>query len=286
MKFAALIFFTDETIGVTTLAQELEQRGFESMWLPEHTHIPTSRESPYSQGDLPRQYVRVLDPFVSLTAAAAVTTTLGIGTAVCLLAQHDPIVLAKTVATLDLISNGRMQFGMGLGWNVEEMRNHGVDPKMRRSIAREKILAMQGLWSQDEFGYQGKYVNFEPSWSWPNPVQPHMPVHMGGAGGPLGFKHLAEYADGWLPDMSMLRPEKVRAKLGEIADACEAIGRDPKTVQISVTAAAAEPDKLQLYADLGADRCIFVLPSAGKDEVFTELDRVQQAIEGAGYTLG
>jgi probable F420-dependent oxidoreductase len=286
MKFGALMFFTDETIAVDTLARELEDRGFDSLWVPEHTHIPTSRATPYPRGEMPREYMRVLDPYVALTTAAAATSRLTLATGVCLLAQHDPITLAKTVATLDFISHGRVLLGVGLGWNIEEMRDHGVDPSVRRSIVREKVLAMQGLWTYDEFGFEGKHVQFEPSWSWPKPVQrPRLPVHMGGAGGPLGFKHLAEYADGWLPDMSALTPEQVERSLVEIREACESIGRDPGTVQISMIAATPQATMIEQYAALGADRCVFLLPSAGADEARRALDQFGAAVEQAALTL-
>jgi probable F420-dependent oxidoreductase len=286
VKFGTLIFFTDETIAVDTLARELEDRGFESLWVPEHTHIPASRATPYPGGEIPREYVRVLDPYVALTAAAAATSQLRLATGVCLLAQHDPITLAKTVATLDFISRGRVMLGVGLGWNIEEMRNHGVDPGVRRSIVREKVLAMQGLWTHDEFGFEGKYVQFEPSWSWPKPVQrPRLPVHMGGAGGPLGFRHLAEYADGWLPDMTVLTPQRVERKLAEIRQACESIGRDPATVQVSMIAAQPQAAMIEQYAGLGADRCVFLLPSVGADEARRALDQFGEAIERAAFAL-
>jgi probable F420-dependent oxidoreductase len=285
MKFGVLTFFTDETIGVDTLARELENRGYESVWVPEHTHIPTSRTTPYPGGEIPREYLRVLDPYVALTVAAAATTRLTLATGVCLLAQHDPITLAKTVATLDFISQGRVLLGVGLGWNIEEMRNHGVDPGVRRSIVREKVLAMQGLWAHDEFGFEGKYVNFEPSWSWPKPVQrPRLPVHMGGAGGPLGFAHLAEYADGWLPDMTVLTPEQLKNKLVEIREACESIGRDPGAVQITAIAATPQARMIEQYVQLGVDRCVFLLPSVGADEARKALDRFDMAVGQAHMT--
>jgi probable F420-dependent oxidoreductase len=285
MKFGVLTFFTDETIGVDTLARELENRGYESVWVPEHTHIPTIRTTPYPGGEIPREYLRVLDPYVALTVAAAATTKLTLATGVCLLAQHDPITLAKTVATLDFISQGRVLLGVGLGWNIEEMRNHGVDPGVRRSIVREKVLAMQGLWAHDEFGFEGKYVNFEPSWSWPKPVQrPRLPVHMGGAGGPLGFAHLAEYADGWLPDMTVLTPEQLENKLVEIREACESIGRDPGAVQITAIAATPQARMIEQYVRLGVDRCVFLLPSVGADEAREALDRFDTAVGQADMT--
>jgi alkanesulfonate monooxygenase SsuD/methylene tetrahydromethanopterin reductase-like flavin-dependent oxidoreductase (luciferase family) len=165
------------------------------------------------------------------------------------------------------------------------MRNHGVDPSVRRSIVREKVLAMQGLWAHDEFGFKGKHVNFEPSWSWPKPVQrPRLPVHMGGAGGPMGFAHLAEYADGWLPDMSVLTPEQVGHKLVEVREACESVGRNPSAIQISAIAAMPQAKIIEQYAGLGVDRCVFLLPSVGADEAQKWLDRFGAAVEKADLT--
>ncbi len=195
------MFPTDYTIGPVQLATEAERRGFASLWFPEHTHIPVGRRTPWpGGGDLPQEYSHTLDPFVALGAAAAVTERLHLGTGICLVAQHDPIVLAKEVATLDLISGGRFLFGIGVGWNEDEMEHHGVDPSRRRAVVREKVLAMKALWTQDEASFDGEFVKFEPSWSWPKPVQqPHPPILMGGAGGPVTYRHIIEYCDGWMP---------------------------------------------------------------------------------------
>jgi probable F420-dependent oxidoreductase len=284
MQFGVHIFPTDESVKVDILSKELEDRGFESLWLPEHTHIPTSRQTPWSKGDaLPREYLRLLDPFVALTVAATCTRRLKLGTGVCLLAQHDPIVLAKTVATLDHVSSGRFLFGIGLGWNIEEMRDHGVDPKLRRSIVREKALAMQGLWSHDEFGFDGDHVRFAPSWSWPKPVQrPYPPVLLGGAGGPLGFRHIAEFGAGWMPDLTVQPMEVVVAKLAELAAACEAVGRNPSTIEVTMVGIRPDPAELERVAALGVSRAIFLLPSAPTDTVFAALDRIQDAVVDLG----
>jgi probable F420-dependent oxidoreductase len=284
MRFGVHIFPTDESVEVDVLSKEVEDRGFESLWFPEHTHIPTSRRTPWSKGDaLPREYLRLLDPFVALTVAATCTQRLKLGSGVCLLAQHDPIVLAKTVATLDQVSAGRFLFGIGLGWNIEEMSDHGVDPKLRRSIVREKVLAMQGLWSQDEFGFEGDYVRFAPSWSWPKPVQrPHPPVLVGGAGGPLGFRHIAEFAAGWMPDLTVQPMEMVVAKIAKLAAACEAVGRDPSTVEVTMVGIQPDPAELERVAALGVSRAIFLLPSAPTDTVFAALDGIQGAVADLG----
>ena len=282
MKFGVHIFATDETVGVAELATEVEARGFESLWLPEHTHIPTSRESEWYRGqDLPPEYSRTLDPFVALTLAAAATSRLRVGTGVCLLAQHDPIVTAKAVATLDLVSAGRFLFGVGLGWNTEEMRDHGVDPATRRSRVRETALAMQGLWTQEKFGYQGRFVSFEESWLWPKPVQqPWPPLIVGGRGGARAFRDIAEYADGWMPDINMLKTSALPGLIDELGDACGGRGRDP--VPVTAVGARPDPDRLEYLATLALDRVIFVLPSAPAAAVFSALDDISAALAAAG----
>lgn len=202
MKYGVTMFPTDRSIGIVELAHAVEERGFHSLWVPEHTHIPTSRVTPPPTGDevLPEWYLRCLDPFVALSAAAAATQHLRLGTGICLVAQRDPIVTAKAVASLDLISGGRFSFGIGFGWNVDEMEDHGVPYKERRAIAREHVLAMQQLWANDEASFAGEQVQFSTSWSWPKPVQrPWPPVLLGGAAGPKLFAHIAEYGDGWIP---------------------------------------------------------------------------------------
>jgi probable F420-dependent oxidoreductase len=282
MKVGVHVFATDESAGITAVAAEAETRGFESLWLPEHTHIPTSRQSEWYRGrELPREYSRTLDPFVALTAAAAATSTLRIGTGVCLVAQHDPIVTAKAIATLDLVSQGRFLFGVGLGWNLEEMRDHGVDPATRRSRAREVVLAMQGLWSQERFAYHGDFVSFEDSWLWPKPVQrPWPPLYVGGRGGARGFRDIAEYGDGWMPDLNMLRPAALPGLIEELGDACRARDRDP--VPVTAVGATPDPQRLEFLGSLGLERLIFPLPSAPEPVVFRALDDIGQALDAVG----
>ena len=182
MKIGATIFATDYCIALTELAPALEERGFESLFVPEHTHIPTSRRSPWQGGaELPREYSHTLDPFVALSAAAAVTSTLRLGTGICLVTERDPIVTAKAVASLDLVSGGRFDFGIGAGWNAEEMEHHGTRFETRFRVMEDRVKAMQAIWAQDEASYEGEFTSFEPSWSWPKPVQkPHPPILLGG----------------------------------------------------------------------------------------------------------
>ena len=200
MDLGAMMFATDYSMRPDELARALEERGFESMWVPEHTHIPASRISPWPGGpDLPQMYWHTYDPFVALTAAAAVTTNLKLGTGICLMIERDPITTAKEVASLDLISNGRFIFGIGGGWNAEEMEDHGTNFKRRWRILRENILAMKAIWTEDEPEFHGRYVNFDKMWAWPKPAQrPHPPILMGGDG-PTTFDRVLEYCDGWMP---------------------------------------------------------------------------------------
>ncbi|HEX3929687.1 MAG TPA: LLM class F420-dependent oxidoreductase [Nocardioides sp.] len=285
MKAGVHIFLTDETTDVRELATDVEARGFESLWLPEHTHIPTSRESEWYRGrELPREYARTLDPFVALTAAALSTTSLKVATGICLVAQHDPILTAKAVSTLDLLSGGRFVFGVGLGWNLEEMRDHGVDPATRRSHVKETVQAMQGLWTEERFGYDGRFVSFSESWLWPKPVQrPWPPIVVGGRGSPRAFRDIAEYADGWMPDINMFRPEKFPPLLDELAEACREHGRDP--VPVSAMGGAADPQRIEELAQLGLERIVFLLPSGTSDAVARALDEIATALAAAGHEL-
>lgn len=271
MHVGALIFPTDRSIRPDDLARELESRGYESMWVTEHTHIPVSRRSPWPGGpDLPEQYLRTLDPFVALASAAAVTETLRLGTGISLVAQHHPITLAKTVASVDLLSHGRMVLGIGVGWNEEEMADHGVDPARRRGVVREHVLAMKELWTKDEAGFDGEFVSFEPTWSWPKPVtDPHPPVLMGGAGGPITFRHIVEYCDGWMP-IHGRRP--IDDKLDGLRRAADEAGRDLATIELGVFGCPAEPEVIEHYAELGFSRVVLGLPSSGVDDAQRALD--------------
>ena len=271
MDFGALVFPTDLSIRPDRLAIELEARGFESLWVTEHTHIPVSRRTPWPGGpNLPEEYRRTLDPYVALTAAAMVTQRLRLGTGISLVAQHDPIVLAKTVASLDLLSGGRVLFGIGVGWNEEEMEDHGVDPKRRRSVAREKVLAMRELWTKEEASFDGEFVRFPPSWSWPKPVSsPHPPIIMGGAGGPITFRHVVEYCDGWMPIHGR---RSIADKLDGLRRAAEEAGRDLKTIELGVFGCPPDAKVIEDYAELGFSRCALTVPPTGEDDALRALD--------------
>lgn len=271
MNFGALVFLTDLSIRPDRLATELEARGFESLWVTEHTHIPISRRTPWPGGpNLPEEYRRTLDPYVGLMAAGMVTQRLRLGTGISLVAQHDPLVLAKTVATLDVLSSGRFMFGIGVGWNEEEMRDHGVDPKRRRSVAREKVLAMRELWTKEEASFDGEFVRFPPTWSWPKPVtSPHPPIIMGGAGGPITFRHIVEFCDGWMPIHGR---RSIVDKLHGLRTAAEEGGRDMKTIELGVFGCPADAKVIEDYAAMGFSRCALTVPPTGEDNALRALD--------------
>ena len=281
MKIGVVIFPTDKSIQPIELAQEVEARGFESLWFPEHSHIPTSRETPWggrkNAPPLPEPYWRSHDQFVALAAAAAVTKKLRLCTGITLVAQRDPIWLAKEVASLDMISGGRFELGIGYGWNVEEMRNHGLVYKQRREILRENILLMKELWMKDEASFEGQHIHFEKSWAWPKPLQrPHPPIVLGGAIGPSTARHVAEFCDGWMPITGRYSIEE---GLAMIASACRDVGRDPASVSLgmfhlgSVTA-----DEIAHDRDRGAARCILPRPAKGREDVLPVLDELAKLL--------
>ena len=270
-------FVTDQSIEPVQLAREVEARGFHSLYIPEHTHIPTSRQTPLPTGDatLPEEYKRTVDPFVALAAAAAVTSRIKLGTGVCLVAQRDPIVTAKAVATLDRIANGRFVFGIGFGWNREEMESHGVEFHSRRARVREHVLAMQQLWSNDQAGFDGEFVGFEDSWSWPKPLQqPRPPILIGGAAGPKLFAHIAEYADGWIP----IGGAGVREAMHDLRHAMEQAGRDPATLQVVPFGSIPDRGKLEYYASIGVKEVVLRIPSGAADVVLPLLDQHAQLL--------
>lgn len=277
MEIGVLMFPTDEAISPADLARAVEERGFESLWVPEHTHIPASRKSPWPGGpELPRMYLRTYDPFVALSMAAAVTTTLKIGTGVCLVVERDPIVTAKSVASLDRLSNGRFLFGIGGGWNLEEMENHDTDPSTRFALLRERVEAMKEIWTKEEATYHGEFVNFDAIWAWPKPKQtPHPPILMGGDG-PRTLDRIVRYADEWLPIPGRgALPFSDRIK--ELQDKAAAAGRGP--IPVGVFAAPADAAKLTAYAEMGVNRCLLSLPTATADIVLPLLDQYRELME-------
>jgi probable F420-dependent oxidoreductase len=271
VKIGVTIHATDLCMSPVDLASEAEARGFHSLYIPEHTHIPTSRKTPPPTGEaeLAEEYRRTLDPYVTLAAAAARTQTIRLGTGIGLVAQHDPITFAKEIATLDLVSAGRLVLGIGFGWNREEMENHGIDVKRRRQRVRETMLAMQALWSQEVAAYRGEFVRFEPSWSWPKPIQQPRPrVLIGGGAGPVLFAHIAEYADGWMP----IGGAGIREALPDLRRALEAVGRDPDGLHIVPMGVFPDAKKLAFYGEVGVTEVVLRLPSAPRDEVMPVLD--------------
>jgi probable F420-dependent oxidoreductase len=271
VRLGITMFMTDQSIGPVDLARAVEERGFSSLYLPEHTHIPVSRRTAAPTGDeqLADEYRRTLDPFVALAAAAASTETIELGTGICVLAQHEPIVTAKTIATLDRLSAGRFVLGIGFGWNVEEMEDHGIDVRRRRELVREHLLAMRRLWADEVASFDGEFVRFEPSWSWPKPLQrPGPPVLIGGAAGPKLFSAVADYADGWIP----IGGAGVRAALPDLHRAAEAAGRDPSALRIVPFGVLPDPGKLDYYASLGIDQVVLRIPTGPADAVLPVLD--------------
>jgi probable F420-dependent oxidoreductase len=280
MDFGVAIFLTDETVAPDVVARMAEERGFESLFLPEHTHIPVSRRTPYpGGGELPREYSRTLDPFVALTGAAMATERLRLGTGICLIVQRDPIATAKAVASLDHLSGGRFLFGVGAGWKEEEMENHGTDPRRRFGLMRERVEAMKAIWTQEEVGYQGRYVRFEPLWSWPKPVQdPHPPVLVAGRGRRVLDRVLA-FGDAWYPNRGR-GDDRMLARIEELQRrGREEAGREavPVTLQLAPT----EPHEIERYARAGVTRCVWYLPSAGRGKVERALDRYAAAMAAA-----
>lgn len=290
MDLGVTIFLTDQSIGPVELAQEVEARGFTSLWLPEHTHIPVTPAPTHpAGGPLPERYKRSLDPLVALAAAASATTALRLGTGVLLAAQREPIVTAKALATLDHVSGGRLAVGVGYGWNRGEMADHGVDPRERRAIVREHVLAMQALWHDEEGGFEGERVRIPPSWSWPKPAQrdragrPHVPVLLGGGAGPRLFAQVAEYADGWMP----IGGSGLRAALPRLRAALEGAGRDPGQVEVVPFATLPDHGKLDHYERLGVTETVFDLPSGPRDEVLPVIDRYAALVaERRGWSAG
>lgn len=276
MRYGLTIFLTDQTIDAVTLARAAEDRGFCSLWVPEHTHIPVSRRTPAPTGEpLAEEYRRSLDPFVALSAAAAVTTRLTVGTGISLVAQREPIVTAKAAATLDWQSNGRFRLGIGYGWNVDEMEDHGVEPAGRRARAREHVLAMRALWENDVASFHGDHVHFPDTWSWPKPKQRPLPVLIGGAAGPGLFDHVAEFAQGWIP----IGGAGLTEAIPRLHETVSAAGRDPSALEIIPFGSLPDHGKLDHFQQIGVTECVFRLPAADEPEVMKVLDRYAGLIE-------
>lgn len=281
MRIGLTMFPTDRGIQPTELAREAEARGFDAIWFPEHSHIPCSRRTPWGGIEgappLPEEYWRTHDQFIALTAAAAVTTKLRLGTGITLVAQRDPIWLAKEVASLDVISGGRFLFGVGFGWNHEEMTAHGVDISHRRAVVREKVLACKALWTQEEAEFHGEYVNIEPSWAWPKPVQfPHPPIILGASPKDLHFRHIVEYADAWMPIEGRWPIDEAWVTLQHVA---EAAGRDPASLSLGVFGAKPDAAHIAELSEIGATDCALLLPPLDRDKALAKMDSYAPLVE-------
>ncbi len=283
MDCGAAMFFTDYSMGAADLAQALEVRGFESVWAPEHSHIPTSRRSPYQAGgELPKQYYDVMDPFVSLSAAAAVTKTIKLGTGVCLVIQRDTIQTAKLVASLDQVSGGRFLFGIGGGWNAEEMEDHGTEFKSRFKKMREQIEAMKEIWTKDAAEYHGELIEFGPMAAWPKPVhKPHPPVIVGGAF-PHSARRALRYGDGWIPNASRQQYADVTDFLPHFKQMAAEMGRDLAQVPVTIWGATEDYDRLRRYQDQGISRVVVSLPPENATKTLPALDRWAELIGRIG----
>jgi probable F420-dependent oxidoreductase len=275
MEIGIAMFPTDYAIEPAELGRLVEERGFDSLWFPEHTHIPSSRRTPYpGGGELPKEYSHTHDPFVALATVASATERLRIGTGICLVIQRDPIVTAKEVASLDSLSGGRFLFGVGAGWNEDEMENHGTDPRTRFVVMRERVEAMKAIWTEDEAEYHGKYVSFDPIWSWPKPEQkPHPPVLVGGSGEKV-LDRVIRFGDGWLPQPP--REKDIVGRMTELRRRAEEAGR-PRPIIIPFHSKS-QPEFVEQMREAGADGCVFWIPPEGRDETEARLDRIAERL--------
>ncbi|MFI4988397.1 MAG: LLM class F420-dependent oxidoreductase [Alphaproteobacteria bacterium] len=272
MRVGVYYFPSDYGIDIRELAAALEARGFESLFLPEHTHIPLSRRTPFSGGgELPKRYAHSHDPFVALSFAAAATRKLILGTGICLVAQRDAIVTAKCVSSLDQFSGGRFVFGIGGGWNVDEMENHGARYESRFKLLRERVLAMTALWTEEEAAFHGEMVSFDPVWQWPKPAQrPHPPIILGGESDHT-LKRVVEFCDGWFPRASA--SFKGGEAVARLHRAAELVGRDPAALSITVFRAPADQAVLADYRAAGIKRALLEVPDLSRDEILRMLDK-------------
>lgn len=273
MKFGASMFFTDYSMGSAELAVALEERGFDIVWAPEHSHIPTSRKSSFILGsELPKRYYDVMDPFVTLTAAAMATRTLKVGTGVCLVAQRDPIQTAKLVASIDQVSGGRFVFGVGNGWNEDEMENHGTAFATRHKRARENIEAMKEIWTRSEAEYHGEFVNFDPMMAWPKPVQKPYPSILVGGAFPYSARRAIRYGDGWMPQVTERSPAPLIELIPKFRQMCAEANRDPDKMDISIGGQSPDADLAKRYRDAGVNRVSTSLPSEKAGTILPILD--------------
>ena len=277
MDFGIAMFPTDYAVDAPTLGRLVEERGFESLWFPEHTHIPVSRETPYpGGGELPREYSHIHDPFVALTAAAVVTERIKLATGICLVVERDPIITAKECSSLDQLSGGRFSFGVGAGWNREEVRNHGTDPGRRFALLRERVEAIKAIWTQDEAEYHGEFVDFDSIWQWPKPLQqPHPPVVVGGNGEQVLDRVLA-FGDEWMPNRG--GPEQVGARVAELRRRAADAGRGH--IPVGYFGVKPERDKVERFREAGLDRLIFYVPPVGEEEAVGYLDSYAELASG------
>jgi probable F420-dependent oxidoreductase len=281
MHIGAGMFFTDYSMAPGELALALEERGFESVWSPEHSHIPLSRTSPFpSGGELPKKYYDAMDPFVALMAAAAVTKKIRVGTGICLVAQRDPIQTAKLVSSIDQLSGGRFLFGVGNGWNSDEIANHGTAFAARHKVARERIEAMKVIWTKSKAEYHGEFVNFDPMMTWPKPMQkPNPPVIVGGAF-PYGARRAVRYGDGWMPHRRRPVYDDVRETIPQFRKLVAEAGRDADSVPVTIWGAGEDADMLKRDRDAGVVRVVISLDSAKADVILPQLDRWAKLLRG------
>jgi probable F420-dependent oxidoreductase len=279
MKIGAVMFFTTDSMQPAALGRALEERGFESLWVPEHTHVPSTRLSQYpGGGPLPRPYYDIYDPFLALNTAAAVTTSLKIGTGIALLVQRDPIVTAKVVSSIDQLSQGRFLFGVGNGWNRDEIENHGTAFETRNKLARERIEAMQTIWTHDEPSYEGEFVKFGPMSQWPKPFQkPYPPVIVGGAF-PYGARRAIAYGNGWIPHRARPQYGDVSDFMPQFREMAQAAGRDPADIPVTLWGPKLDLDTLRRYRDLGIARVVVSLESGPANAVLPQLDAWAEAM--------
>lgn len=273
MHIGVFSYNTEYTMAADELAVACEERGYESLWLPEHTHIPASRESPFPGGGaLPKEYIHMSDPFIGLAAAAAVTKTLKLGTGISLVTEHDPIVQAKQIASLDRLSQGRFLFGIGAGWNKEEMRNHGTPPNRRWTVLTERVEAMKALWTQDEASYHGEFVNFDRVWSYPKPLtRPHPPILLGSLSSKIALKRVVDLCDGWIPVAAAV--EDLQGSIAKMHEYAESIGRDPQSIPITYFCTnAPKAHILERFQRYGAVRTVVRIPTEDREQVRAFLD--------------